>query len=119
MEIYGLSVSIPKHTSERNLAAWLFLKFFTSPNMQETWVRATNYFPVRKSVLGNLEDYFYDNPQYENASTFLPYGKSGPSVQNYDTVGDLIHQAFSEIMHGADVILTLNQLNNDANATLH
>lgn len=30
MNIYGASISIPKHTPERELAAWLFLKFFTS-----------------------------------------------------------------------------------------
>jgi len=118
LNIYGASVSMPKHTSERELAAWLFLKYFTTPDVQDDWARASNYFPVRQSVADNLGDYFLQNPQYEDAFSFLPYGKSEPATPNYQIVRDLIYDAMVEIMQGADVTATLNQLNTEANATL-
>ena len=118
LNIYGASISIPKHTPERELAAWLFLKHFTTPGIQNDWVRATQYFPVRQSVADNLGDYFSQNPQYEKAFSFLPYGKPEPSTPNYQTVRDQIAVALVAMMNGADVTTTLNQLNTDANATL-
>ena len=118
MNTYGAGISIPQHTPERELAAWLFLKFFTSADVQDDWVRATNYFPVRQTTAANLTGYFNSNPRYASAFNLLPYGKSGPSVPHYMIVRDLISAAMAEILQGADVTTTLDQLNVDANSTL-
>jgi len=65
--IYGASLGIPKTTPEGELAAWLFIKYFTTPEVQAKWAEASNYFPVRESVAENLSDYFDANPAYKTA----------------------------------------------------
>lgn len=86
MNIYGASVSIPKTTPEQELAAWLFVKYYTSPEVQAKWSEASNYFPVRASVADSMTDYFAANPAFEAAFSLLPYGKTEPPVPAYDLV---------------------------------
>ena len=116
--IYGASVSIPKSTPEKELAAWLFIKYYTSPDVQAKWAKASNYFPVRKSVAEGLADYFAENPAYKKAFELLPYGKFEPPVPGYDFVRDLVGDAMAAIADGADVASTLADLNQQANDIL-
>ncbi len=103
MDIYGASVSIPRTDPATQLAAWLFLKYYTSPEIQARWARASNYFPVRRSVAEGLDDYFAENPAYEEAFKLLPYAKSEPPVAGYDNVRDAAEAAFNRILSGEDV----------------
>lgn len=116
--IYGASVSIPKTTPEGELAAWLFLKYYTSPPVQAKWAKVSNYFPVRASVAENMQDYFDANPAYKTAFEMLKYGKTEPPVPGYDFVRDMVGQAMAAIADGADVQSTLDKLTKDANANL-
>ncbi|MEA3336101.1 MAG: extracellular solute-binding protein [Chloroflexota bacterium] len=116
--IYGASVSIPKTTSEQQLAAWLFLKHYTSPDVQAKWAQASNYFPVRASVAEGLDDYFAENPAYQTAFELLPYGTFEPPAPGYDFVRDMAEEAMAAIAGGAPVQETLDQLTEDANASL-
>lgn len=116
--IYGASVSVPRTTPERQLAAWLFLKHYTTPAVQSRWARASNYFPVRASVAADLDDYFVANPAYATSFGLLPYGKAEPPVAGYDNVRDSMAEAYSRILNGEDVRTVLDELNQQANQTL-
>ena len=118
--IYGASISMPKHEPERELAAWLFLKYYTSPEVQAKWAQASNYFPVRASVAEKLQEsgYFDENPAYAKAFDLLQYGHTEPPVPGYDFVRDMVGEAMAAIADGADVQATLDQLTEDANANL-
>ena len=116
--IYGASVSIPATTPEREVAAFQFLKYYTSPEAQAKWAQASNYFPVRASVAEGMADYFAANPAYKTAWDLLPYGKTEPPVPGYDFVRDMVEEAMAAIADGADVQETLNTLTEDANANL-
>jgi multiple sugar transport system substrate-binding protein/sn-glycerol 3-phosphate transport system substrate-binding protein len=119
MNVYGASISIPKHTPERELAAWLFLKYFTTTDVQADWAKFSSYFPVRQSSADQMADFFVQNPQYANAFTLLPHTKSEPNAPNYDYARSYIVMAMAEIFaNNADIVTTLNQLNIDANGTL-
>lgn len=118
MNVYGASVSIPKTTPEKELAAWLFLKYYTSPEVQAKWAKASNYFPVRASVAEGLQDYFEANPAYKTAFELLKYAKTEPPVPGYDFVRDLVREAMASIADGADVESTLADLTEEANAIL-
>ncbi len=118
VDIYGASVSIPKTTTEEQLGAWVFLKWFTQPEQQAAWARVTNYFPVRRSAADALSDYFIENPAYAKAFDLLPYGKSEPPVACYDTVRTKISEAYGVILDGADMEATLARLEQEANDTL-
>ena len=118
MNLYGASVSIPRTTPEQELAAWLFVEYYVSPEAQATWAEASNYFPVRQSVANDLTDYFASNAQYESAFDLLQYAKAEPPVPGYDFVRDMIEERMAEIMAGSDVAETLEGANEEANQIL-
>lgn len=116
--VYGASVSMPVHTPERQLAAWLFLKHFTSPEVQARWAGASGYFPVRESVAEGLGDYFEANPAYEAAFQLLPYGTVEPSVPGYEFVRSLLEETVAAITDGDNVEEALADANEEANQIL-
>lgn len=117
MDVYGASLSIPKSTPEQQLAAWLFIKWMSGPEQQARWVRASNYFPVRKSTASELDDYFAENPQYEDAFEILTTSvtKAEPPFAGYDEVRDAAAATFNAILDGADVAKAIADLNEEAN----
>ncbi len=118
MNVYGASVSMPKTTPERELATWLFLKYYTSPEVQAKWAIVSNYFPVRASVAENLTDYFAENPTYKTAFDLLQYSKFEPPTAGYDFVRSKVGEAMAAIADGANVAETLAALNEESNAIL-
>ncbi len=119
MNIYGASVSMPSgHSPEQTLAAWLFLKYYTSTEPQTEWAVASQYFPVRESVAAGLSDFFDSLPSYKAAFELLPYGISEPNVPGYDPVRDNIAADMVAIADGEDVAETLHALNGNANLIL-
>jgi len=119
MNIYGASVSMPAGLgAERQVATWLFVKYYTSTDVQARWARASNYFPVRASVAAGLGDYFEADPAYEIAFNLLQYGVAEPPVPGYDFVRSLINNEMAAIFDGADVIATLGLANIEANQIL-
>jgi multiple sugar transport system substrate-binding protein/sn-glycerol 3-phosphate transport system substrate-binding protein len=118
MNVYGASVSIPKTTPAAELAAWLFVKYYTSAEVNTKWALASNYFPVRASAAANLTDYFAKNPAYKAAFDLLQYGIFEPPVPGYDFVRSKVQEAMAAIADGGDVAGTLAPLNEEANALL-
>ena len=118
VDIYGASVSICTSTPELQLAAWLFLKWLTAPEQQARWVRASNYFPVRKSTAKELQGYFAENPHYGAAFSMLDYGKSEPTIASYQQVRRLIQKAMVEAIEGGNMEQVLADLQLAANKTI-
>ena len=119
--VYGASVSIPKSTPERELAAWLFVKYYTSADVNAEWAKASGYFPVKQSVAAKFQDVFDANPAYKTAFDLLKFGKFEPPVPGYDFVRDnVIEPVMTNIVDDptADVKALLDQANIDANAIL-
>ncbi len=119
MNVYGASVTVPKTTPEQELAAWLFVKWFTSPENNARWAKISNYFPVRDSAAALMEDYFAENPVYADAFELLQYGTyEAQWCACYEEVRRMMENAYSEILDGADIDSTLAQLEADANQSL-
>lgn len=118
--LYGASVSIPKTTPEQELAAWLFVKYYTTPEVQSAWAVASNYFPVRASAAESTEvaDELTNNPIYATAFSLLPFGMAEPATPGYDAVRKEMENAMVAIVEGADVAETLEALNTTANDIL-
>ena len=104
-DVYGASVSIVKSTPAKQLASWLFLKWMSEPQQQAEWVRASNYFPVRKSTASGLGDYLKANTQFAQAWDLLGAGseKSEPNLPGYDQVRDAVTATLQQVLGGADV----------------
>jgi len=120
MNLYGASVSIPRSTPEQELAAWLFVKYYTDTEAQATWATASNYFPVRASVAEGLADYFEANPTYETAFGLLQYSKTEPPVPGYDFVRDEAESTLAAIVAdpSMDVAANLGDLTELSNEIL-
>jgi len=118
--IYGASVSIVNSTPEQELAAWLFIKYYTDPRVQAIWAVAANYFPVRASTAAELETYFADNAAYATAFDLLQFGYSEPPVANYEFVRGEISSVMAFLVQNPDedVQAALDELNEVANANL-
>jgi multiple sugar transport system substrate-binding protein len=118
MNVYGASVSITASSPEEELAAWLFVRYFTGVEAQAEWARASNYFPVRASVAAGLGDYFEADPAYEAAFDLLRYGVSEPVAPGYAFVRDMVAGEMAAIVDGADVESVLRRVNEEANRIL-
>ena len=71
IDLYGASVSIPKSTPEKQLAAWLFIKWFSEPTQQAQWAHVSKYFPVRKSAEQPITDLLDADPNFAAAWKIL------------------------------------------------
>jgi len=120
MNIYGASIGIPKSTPERQLAAWIFLKFFTSPDIMARWAAASGYFPTRASTAEKMSDYFDANPVYATGFDLLEYGIFEPPVPGYDFVRDECEIVMAAIVDDPtlDVAAALAELDVTANEIL-
>lgn len=118
-DLYGASVSLPATgDTKRELAAWLFVKYWASPTVQATWAKGSNYFPTRKSVANQLGDYFAANPAYKKGYALLRNATAEPAVPGYDAVRSVMEKTMTAIVGGADVKSSLADLNVQANKIL-
>ena len=113
--IYGGDVMITRTTPEQQLAAWLWIKYYTQPEIQADWVKASNYFPTRATTEEYLGDYMSENPIWASAVNLLQYGIGEPQLISYQTVRDETEKAFNLILEGADIQATLDELTEMAN----
>jgi len=118
INVYGASVSLCKTTPQQQLAAWLFVKWFTEPAQQARWVRASNYFPVRRSTASELGEYFEENARYKSAYELLDFGKSEPTLSGYQQVRRVLQEAMVEIIEGGDMDRVLADVQQDANRAI-
>jgi ABC-type glycerol-3-phosphate transport system substrate-binding protein len=120
IDLYGASVSIPKTTPQKQIAAWLFIRWFSEPKQQASWTHVSLYFPVRKSVEPLIQDILSSNPRFLTAWQMLKGAdlKSEPSFVGYDLVRDAITAAYNRVLDGADVDSTLKDLQTQAQKIL-
>jgi multiple sugar transport system substrate-binding protein len=113
--IYGGDVMIAKTTPEQEVAAWIFVKWFTSPEVQARWSEISGYFPTRAGTAEFFSDALQSNAQFQQGVALLPYSAYEPQLISYTAVRDAATQAFNEIMQGADIQTTLDNLTTFAN----
>jgi len=114
--VYGDDFIIPTTNPETQLAAWIFLKWFTAPEQQTRWVRASGNFPTRASVAAQVSDSDEQfSPQWLQALALLPYSVYEPQLISYPAVNDAAQQAFNRILRGDNIETILNVLTRQAN----
>jgi len=82
---------------EEELAAWLFLKYLTSPEIQAEWIQYSDYYPTRKDALDYLEDYRTDNPHWSQGLNLLKYGQADPLHPSWEIVRQAVGDAFEDL----------------------
>jgi ABC-type glycerol-3-phosphate transport system substrate-binding protein len=68
-ELYGGNQVLFKTTPEKEMAGWIFLKYFAGANAQSIYAAKTGYFPAVKSAQDTdlLKKNYADNPQKKQA----------------------------------------------------
>jgi multiple sugar transport system substrate-binding protein len=109
IDLYGASVSIPRTTPERQLAAWLFVRWFSEPRQQAQWAHVSKYFPVRKAAEPLIKDMLDADPRFATAWSILKTAnlKAEPPYAGYDLTRDAIVAAYSRVLDGGDIDATL------------
>ncbi len=113
--VHGSDFIIPATNPETQLAAWIFLRWFTAPEQQAQWLRAGGDFPTRASVAAQIEGGQFA-PQWLQALALLPYGVYEPQLISYSSAREIVTKAFNQIMQGADPKTALDRLTREVNA---
>lgn len=98
---YGPSYSVLKSTPEKQLAAWLFVRWLLSPQNQAQWVEAAGLFPLRTSVLDQIGPYRDGSPQWNAALADLSLAQGVPQLASWSQVRYVLED-------GATVIFQMN-----------
>jgi multiple sugar transport system substrate-binding protein/sn-glycerol 3-phosphate transport system substrate-binding protein len=116
LDIYGSSVSVVKSTPQKQLSAWLFLRWMSEPKQQAAWVRASDYFPVRQSVASELGDFLKINRPFAQAFDLLKASrqKGEPTFPGYEQVRDAVTASLNAVLDGAEIEPTLVELQKKA-----
>ncbi|NPA05871.1 MAG: extracellular solute-binding protein [Chloroflexi bacterium] len=96
INVYGPSFAIIRSTPEQELASWLFIKWFTQPENQAKWIRASGYFPTRKSTLDLIQDYKQENPQWAAAVTWFESDETMKKFEPRDASWSAVRRAVGE-----------------------
>jgi len=94
--LYGGSVAVFKSTPERQLAAWQFIKYFTSPEVTADWSVSTGYAPVRQSAVlsSKVQAEMKNTPPYGVLLTqIVQYGHAETTVRGTQDTRTFIEDA--------------------------
>jgi ABC-type glycerol-3-phosphate transport system substrate-binding protein len=118
-DAFTQAVGILKSSPEEELASWLFIKYFTTPENQAKWVEISGYLPTQTTTEPLLEDYIASEPMYQSLLDLAALGIAEPqtfpawgSVRN--AVGDAAAQLFTVGTDEEAVLAILEQLNSDS-----
>jgi ABC-type glycerol-3-phosphate transport system substrate-binding protein len=76
----GPSYTLLQSTPEKQLAAWLFVRWLLSAENQAKWVEATGLLPLRFSALDSLGEYRAGHPQWNNAVGYIAEALMTPQL---------------------------------------
>jgi ABC-type glycerol-3-phosphate transport system substrate-binding protein len=102
VDMYGPSWTIFKSTPEKQLASWLFVKWFTETEQTAKWSVLTGYFPMRKSAANSeaVKKQMESLPVYKKSFDFLPYAKSEPNVSAWEAIRAAMADAITAVATG-------------------
>lgn len=101
--IYGLDYVIPRTTPERQLAAWLLVKWLSMPQQQARWVQAVYTLPTRATTVVLLDDEVWQDAHYQAALGFLG-GElvAEPAVTGYERCRRQLEGLLRDVAEGAE-----------------
>jgi len=106
-------------TEDEELASWMFIKWLTSPEIQERWVKISGYYGTQISTEALLADYAEENPVWATGVALAAVGPSEPQTfPAWSAVRSAVGDAAAELYNAtteAEVIAILEALTETAN----
>lgn len=93
MVTYGPALVVLAGEPEQDLAAWLFARWLTSPEVQARWVQKQGTLPTRASVLDLLAEYRENHPQWDTAAELLQFARVEPGRPSWRLVHFVLSDA--------------------------
>ena len=125
VNLYGASVSVYKTTPEKELAAWLMIKFLGEKAQTAKWAVATGYLPVRQSAKDDVVAAYKKDPKwgpvadsYAKMFDWFQYAQIESPIAGYDPVRAIIEKnVLSKVITdpNADVKKVLDDAVTEAN----
>ena len=100
VDAYVQNSAIVKSTPDKSLAAWLFLKWFTSPELNARWIGASAYHPTRQSTVNYLDDYISENPHWAVGIDLVSFGVAEPAWSSWGSVRRSVEDTYAAIIQG-------------------
>lgn len=100
--LYGANISVFKTTPRQQQAAWAFLKYFTSPDVNVRWALKTGYLPYRKSAVDDprLQTFWGEWPYNRTAFDCLAFARTEPNIEGWQNVRALLTDAITGVITG-------------------
>lgn len=100
--LFGANVCIFNVPKEQQTAAWEFVKFFTSPEVNVRWALGTGYVPIRKSAANDprIQAFWAEWKSNRAAYDCLPFARSEPKLAGWQKVRTLIEKAETSVLTG-------------------
>jgi multiple sugar transport system substrate-binding protein len=113
VDSYLQTVGMVKSTPEKELATWLFLKWFTAPEQQAKWIEASAYYPTQTGTIPLLDAYAAEHPQWGSGLELVALGNVEPAIASWSSVRRLVQETFANILQGTpdqipDLLADLN-----------
>jgi len=121
MNLYGGGLIMGKtDNANRMVAAYQWMKYITNTDNSAVWSSESGYGFVRTSSADHpsIIEMRNASPQYNKSLGLIKFGVGEPSVPAYYSVRGEIEKAYAGIIEGDDIMSTLNDLNDEANAIL-
>jgi len=102
-------------------AAWKFIQFMTSPEIQADWSKNTGYIASRKSSYDTqlMKDYIAQTPQAAVGRDFLKYAQAELSTHNNAQIQKILGDAVQAVLTGkADAKTSLDNAQTQADQLL-
>jgi multiple sugar transport system substrate-binding protein/sn-glycerol 3-phosphate transport system substrate-binding protein len=116
LDVYGPSYFIFESSAEEQLAAWLFIRWLSSPENSARLVESSGAFPVRSSSTKYLEAYGKRYPQWAAALDLLKYAHGEPAFASWGSVrrslGDAATQLYRSYFTAEQIPSLLTYLDN-------
>ncbi len=93
--VYGPSFVVLSSTPQRQLAAWLLLKWIESPENQAKLIQASGFYPLRATVLDHLESPMSE--QWKQAVDALQDGQAEPALASWSTARWAVNDAVTQL----------------------
>jgi len=96
VDVYGPSFEILTSTPERELAAWLFIRWLSEPENQVRFTSATSSLPLRAEAQQLMADDPL-SPQWQAAVEALQYAQPEPALRSWITVRWAVSDAATQL----------------------
>ena len=113
----GQSWTVFKTTPQRQLAAWLFIRWFGGVNQTRRWAEATTTLPLRNSAARTMLEKDLD-PNVKIALGLLPFGQSEPAVPSWDPARTVLADTMRAVVGGQAPTAALEQAEAKVNLLL-